>query len=346
MRIDGHPIGTNSATFIVAELSANHRQDFDHAVRLVEAAKHAGADAVKLQTYRPDTLTIRCDRPEFRIDGGTPWDGRTLWDLYAEAAMPWHWQPKLQQVARRLGLVFFSTAFDPSAVDFLEQMNVPAYKIASFELVDLPLLRRVARTGKPIILSTGLATLAEIQEAVATIRAAGDSPLALLKCTSAYPAPAESMNLRTIPHLAKTFGLPVGLSDHTLEPAVPVAAVALGACIIEKHLTLSRADAAPDSPFSLQPDEFKQMVQAIRATDAALGSVAYGPGGQEACGRCFRRSLFAVQEIHAGEPFTTQNVRCIRPGHGLPPRHLEEILGQTAQQDIAQGTPLAPNHLT
>lgn len=345
MQIDGHAVGPSSATFIVAELSANHRRDFDRAVRLVHAAKQAGADAVKLQTYRPDTLTIRSHSPEFRIGGGTPWDGRTLWDLYAEAAMPWHWQPKLQQIAHELGLVFFSTAFDPSAVDFLEEMQVPAYKIASFELVDLPLLRRVARTGKPLILSTGLATLAEIEEAVATIRAAGGGQLALLKCTSAYPAPAEQMNLRTIPHLAETFGLPVGLSDHTLEPAVPVAAVALGACIIEKHFTLSRADGGPDGAFSLEPEEFRRMVQAVRTTDAALGTVRYGPGEQESSGRCFRRSLFAVKDIQAGERFTSKNVRCIRPGNGLHPRHLEETLGRPAQADIAQGTPLDQSHI-
>lgn len=345
LEIEGRSIGPGMPVYVIAELSANHNQDFDRAVRLLRAAKDAGADAVKLQTYTPDTITIRSDRPEFRIGGGTPWDDRMLYDLFAEAAMPWEWQPKLKQIAGELGLVLFSTPFDSTAVDFLEEMQVPAYKIASFELVDLPLLRRVGETGKPLILSTGTATLAEIDEAVRTIRSAGGRQLALLKCTSAYPATAGDMNLRAIPHLAEAFDVPVGLSDHTLEPAVPVAAVAVGACIIEKHLTLSRDRGGPDSAFSLEPDEFQQMVRAVRAAHAALGSVRYGAGKQEADCRRLRRSLFVVEDVRAGQRFTAQNVRSIRPGDGLHTRYLEKVLGRTARVDIARGTPLDWSHM-
>jgi N-acetylneuraminate synthase len=326
-------------------MSANHGRDFRRAVGIVEAAAAAGAHAVKLQTYTPESLTIDCQDPRFRIQG-TLWAGRTLYDLYAEAAMPWPWQPELKRVAERLGLVLFSTPFDARAVDFLEQMQVPAYKIASFELVDLPLLRRVAQTGRPILLSTGMATLAEIGEAVDTIHTAGGRQLALLKCTTAYPATAEQMNLRTIVHLAEAFRLPVGLSDHSLEPGVPPAAVACGACLIERHLTLSRDLPTPDSTFSLEPEEFRQMVRAVQAAHAALGAVHYGPTQQEAAGRRLRRSLFAVEEISAGEPFTAANVRAIRPADGLHPRHLETILGRTARIDIARGTPLDWNQVT
>jgi pseudaminic acid synthase len=253
--LDGRSIGPGCGVYIVAELSANHNRDYDRAVRLLHAAKHAGADAVKLQTYTPDTVTIRCDRPEFRITGGTIWDGRTLYDLYGEACMPWEWQPKLKAVAHGIGIQLFSTPLDHTAVDFLEKMDVPAYKVASFELVDLPLIAAIAQTGKPMIMSTGMATFAEIDEALQTAREAGNSQIALLKCLSAYPAPADEMNLATIPHLAEAFAVPVGLSDHTLAATVPIgaasiAAVALGACIIEKHLTLSRDEPSPDSPFS------------------------------------------------------------------------------------------------
>jgi pseudaminic acid synthase len=345
LRIAGRRIGPGWPPYVVAEMSANHGQDFRRAVRIVEAAAEAGADAVKLQTYTPESLTIDCGGPCFRIEG-TIWAGRTLWDLYAEAAMPWQWQPRLKQIAERLGLALFSTPFDSAAVDFLEEMQVPAYKIASFELVDLPLLRRVARTGRPIILSTGMATPAEIDEAVRTVRAAGGRQLALLKCTSAYPAPAGQMNLHTIRHLAAAFDVPVGLSDHTLEPAVPVAAVAAGACIIEKHLTLSRDQGGPDAAFSLSPDEFQQMVRAVRVAHAALGSVRCGPGQQEMAGRRLRRSLFAVEDIPAGAPLTTGNVRSIRPAGGLHTRYLEQILGRPARVDISRGTPLDWSHVS
>jgi pseudaminic acid synthase len=344
IQIAGRLIGRDQPPYVVAEMSANHGRDFQRAVKIIEAAAAAGADAVKLQTYSPEGLTIDCDHPRFKIQG-TIWAGRTLHDLYSESAMPWDWQPKLKRFADELHLTLFSSAFDAAAVDFLEQLQVPAYKIASFELVDLPLLRRVAQTGKPLIVSTGMATLAEISEAVATVHAAGGHQLALLRCTSAYPATAEQMDLRTIAHMAEAFGLPVGLSDHSLHPAVPPAAVACGACIIEKHLTLSRELPSPDSPFSLEPEEFRQMVSAVHAAHAALGAVRYGPTDQEVAGRRLRRSLFAVQNITAGEQFTPDNVRSIRPADGLHPRHLDEILGRTASTDIPRGTPLDWNHV-
>lgn len=340
IRIHDRPIGPGYPTYIIAELSANHNQDFDQAVRLVEAAKEAGADAVKLQTYTPDTLTINCHNPYFRIGAGTIWEGRNLYELYGEAYTPWEWQPKLMQAAQEVGIHLFSTPFDAIAVDFLEAMNVPAHKIASFEMVDLPLLRRVAATGKPIIMSTGMASLAEIEESVQAIRAVGDAPLALLKCTSAYPSPPEEINLRTIPHLAQAFGVPVGLSDHTLGIAVPTAAVAVGACIIEKHFTLSRATPGPDSAFSLEPHEFKAMVEAVRTAEKALGGVSYTVTPREQASRVFRRSLFVVKPVAAGEQFTVQNVRAIRPGYGLHTRHLDQVLGRYATMDIAEGTPL------
>jgi N-acetylneuraminate synthase len=336
-------VGGEHPAYIVAELSANHFQDFEAAVQIVHAAKQAGADAIKLQTYTPDTITMASDRPEFRIAGGTLWDGRNLHDLYGEAFTPWDWQPKLKQVANDLGLDLFSSPFDPSAVDFLEKMEVPAYKIASFELVDIPLIQQVARTGNPVIMSTGMASIEEIEEAVRAARAAGATQIALLKCTSAYPAPAEEMNLRTIPELARRFDVPVGLSDHTMGIAVPVAAVALGACIIEKHITLSRAVPGPDSAFSLEPQEFKAMVDAVRTTEKALGKVHFGVSDKEASSRIFRRSLFVVQNVKRGDLLTEENVRSIRPGHGLHTRHLSEVLGRHAACDIERGTPLRWN---
>lgn len=339
--IAGRPVGPGHPCYLIAELSANHGHDFDQAVKLVRAAKEAGADAVKLQTYTADTLTIPSDRPEFRIGGGTLWDGRTLHALYGEAYTPWDWQPKLKRLADELGLHLFSTPFDPTAVDFLEDMDVPAHKVASFEIVDLPLVERVAKTGKPIIMSTGMATLAEISDAVETVRKTGNEQLVLLKCTSAYPSPPAAMNLRTIPHLAEAFGVPAGLSDHTLGTAVPVAAVSLGACVIEKHMTLSRAVPGPDSAFSLEPHEFKQMADAVRVAEQALGSVHYGVTADDLKSRVFRRSLFVVADVKAGEQFTDANVRSIRPGYGLPPKFLPEVLGRTAARDLARGTPLS-----
>ncbi|MGA8617157.1 MAG: pseudaminic acid synthase [Candidatus Sulfotelmatobacter sp.] len=337
----GHrPVGAGFHTYVVAELSANHNRDYEQAVRIINAAKNAGADAVKLQTYTPDTMTISCDLEVFQIAGGTIWDGRNLHDLYGEAYTPWEWQPKLKKVAEDLGLDFFSSAFDSTAVDFLEKMGVPAHKVASFELLDIPLIQRMARTGKPLIMSTGMATLDEIEEAVRSARDAGASQIALLKCTSAYPAPAEQMNLRTIPEMAQRFGVPVGLSDHTMGIAVPVAAVALGACIVEKHLTLSRSTPGPDSAFSLEPHEFKAMVDAVRTAEKALGEVSFGASGEEEASKVFRRSLFVVEDVKQGEVFSPNNIRSIRPGHGLHPRHLAEVLGKRAAQEIKRGTPL------
>ncbi len=343
--INGRGIGADNPTYVIAEISANHNQDFEQAVMLVRAAKEAGADAVKLQTYTPDTLTIDCDNEYFHIGKGTIWEGRTLYDLYKEAYTPWEWQPKLKEVADDLQLHFFSTPFDFTAVDFLEEMDVPAYKIASFELIDLGLIRKVAATGKPVILSTGMATLSEIDEAVRAIRQAGGNQMALLKCTSAYPAPPEEANLRTIRHLADAFGVPTGLSDHTLGTAVPIAAVSLGAKVIEKHFTLSRSVPGPDSAFSLEPAEFGEMVRAIRIAERAVGEVHYRLTKREEASKVFRRSLFVVEDIKAGDILTPVNVRSIRPGYGLPPKHLADVLGQKAAVDIPRGTPLQWNHL-
>jgi N-acetylneuraminate synthase len=334
-------IGPGSAVYVVAELSANHNQNFDQAVKILRAAKDAGADAVKLQTYTADTITLRSDKECFRVSGGTLWDGRTLHDLYQEAFTPWEWQPKLKTIADELGMHLFSSAFDDTAVDFLEAMNVPVHKVASFELVDIGLIEKMARTGKPLMMSTGMATQDEISEAVDTAQNAGATQIALLKCTSAYPAPPEEANLLTIPEMARRFGCPVGLSDHTMGIALPVAAVALGASIIEKHLCLSRADGGPDSAFSLEPDEFKAMVDAVRTAEKALGKVQYGCSPREINSKRFRRSLFVVEDVRTGELFTKQNIRSIRPADGLPPHRLKEILGKRAAVDVQQGTPLS-----
>ena len=339
-KIGAREIGGSSPTYIIAEISANHCQEFDKAKQLVEVAKAAGADAVKVQTYTPETLTLKSSKEIFMHGEDSLWANQSLHSLYKRAYMPWEWQPRLKQVAYNLGLDFFSTAYDATAVDFLEELGVSVYKIASFELVDLPLLRRVAQTGKPIILSTGMATLAEIDEAVRTIHEAGKSKLALLKCTSAYPAPIEDVNLRTIPHLKETFKVPVGLSDHSIGIFVPVAAVALGACIVEKHLKLSEDQESPDSSFSIAPGEFKALVDAIRATEKALGEISYQIGEKEIESLKFRKSLFVVEDIEEGERFTEENIRSIRPSAGLHPRYLEVILGRNASRAISRGTPL------
>jgi N-acetylneuraminate synthase len=339
IKVGNRAIGGGHPAYVIAEVSANHHQKFDEAVKIIHAAKDAGTDAVKLQTYTADTITIACNRPEFRVEG-TIWNGRNLHDLYGEAYTPWDWQPRLKKIANDLGLDLFSSPFDATAVDFLEAMNVPAHKLASFELVDIPLIQKMARTGKLLIMSTGMSTVEEIEEAVQTARQAGATQIALLKCTSAYPALPEEMNLRTIPELSRRFGVPAGLSDHTMGIAVPVAAVALGACIIEKHLTLSRSEPGPDSAFSLEPHEFKAMVDAVRVTEKALGKVYFGCSAKEASSRVFRRSLFVVQDVKRGDLFTAENVRSIRPGHGLHTRHLAEVLGRHAACDIERGTPL------
>jgi pseudaminic acid synthase len=340
IEINGRRIGHGYPTYIIAEMSANHNQDFDQAVRIIEAAKESGADAVKLQTFTADTHTIQSEKEYFRVDNGTLWDGRTLYGLYREAYMPWEWQPKLKAIANKLGMDLFSTAVDSTSVDFLEEMDVPAHKISSFEITDLSLIEKMGRTGKPLLISTGMADLAEIDEAVRSAQKAGASQIALLKCNSAYPAPPEEMHLRTIPHLAEAFSVPVGISDHTLDIAVSVAAVCLGACIVERHLVLSREIHSLDSPFSLEPHEFQEMVEAVRITEKALGEVKYGVSEAESRNRIFRRSLFVVKDIKAGEHFSNKNVRSIRPAYGLHVRHLTDVIGRVATRDIERGTPV------
>lgn len=340
IRIGQREIGPDQPVYVIAEMSANHGQSFERALEIIHAAKASGADAIKLQTYTPDTITIPSNREEFRIGGGTLWDGRTLHDLYGEAYTPWEWQPRLKQAANDLGLDLFSSPFDPTAVDFLQGMNVPAYKLASCELVDIPLIQKMARTGKPLLMSTGMATIEEIEEAMQVARQAGAQEIALLKCTSAYPSPPEEMNLRTIPELSRRFDVPVGLSDHTAGFVVPVAAAALGACIIEKHFTLSRSEPGPDSAFSLEPSEFKAMVNALRTAEKALGQVHFGLSEKEKSSQIFRRSLYVVREVKRGEALNANNVRSIRPACGLHTRHLAEILGRRAARDIPAGTPL------
>jgi pseudaminic acid synthase len=339
--IAGRRIGPALPAYVIAELSANHNQSFDQAVRILHAARDAGADAVKLQTYTADTINLRSDKEFFRIKSGTLWDGRTLHELYQQAFTPWEWQPKLKEVADGIGMHLFSSAFDDSAVDFLEQMNVPAHKVASFELVDIGLIQKMALTGKPLIMSTGMASEDEIVEAVDAARAAGAGQIALLKCTSAYPASPQDANLRTIPAMAHRFGCPVGLSDHTMGVAVPVVAVALGANIIEKHLCLRRADGGPDAAFSLEPEEFRAMVDAVRTAEKSLGQVQFSAGPSESGGLKFRRSLFVVEDIKKGELFSNANVRSIRPSDGLHPRYLSQVLGKHAACDLEPGTPLS-----
>lgn len=338
------PFYNSGKTFVIAEMSANHGHDFDMAVRVIEAAKESGADAIKLQTYTADTLTIDCDNEYFRIEG-TPWDGRTLHALYEEAHTPWEWQPHLKMIADKLDIALFSTPFDSTAVDFLEELNVPIHKIASFENVDLPLIRKVASTGKPVIMSTGMASEVELEESVATFREAGGAHLTLLKCTSAYPAPPEEMNLLMIPYLRKKFDLPVGLSDHTLGSDSALAAVALGAPVIEKHFCLDRSIPGPDSAFSMEPTEFRAMVDSIRRVEKALGTVCFELTEKQQASVAFRRSLFVVENIREGERFTPRNVRSIRPGHGLHTRHLDDFIGKRARQDIDKGTPLSYDYI-
>jgi pseudaminic acid synthase len=340
LKIGKREIGAGRPVYIIAELSANHNGDLDQALALIAAAKAAGADAVKIQTYTPDTITIDCDNRYFRIGAGTIWEGKNLYKLYGEAYTPWEWHAELQRHAKKQKLDFFSTPFDSTAVDLLEELRVPAYKIASFEIVDIPLIRTIARTGKPIILSTGMASVVEIDEAVQAIREEGNHRIALLKCTSAYPALPEEMNLATIPDMAALFNVPVGLSDHSPGIAAPVAAVTLGACIVEKHFTLSRDTPGPDSAFSLEPDEFRAMVDAIRDTEKALGRVTYEVSAREKASRVFRRSLFIVQDVKKGATFTSENVRSIRPANGLPPKYLPDVLGKKAHRGLKRGTPL------
>lgn len=337
--VAGRPIGPDSPPYIVAELSANHNGDIESAFAIMAAAKEAGADAVKLQTYTADTITIDCDTQDFKIEGGL-WDGRTLYELYQEASTPWDWHEALFAKGRQLGITVFSAPFDATAVDLLEGLDAPAYKIASFELIDLPLIERVAATGEPMIMSTGMANIGEISEAVSAARDAGAEDLLLLHCISAYPTPPGECNLQTIAHLRDAFDCAVGLSDHTLGTAVSVAAIACGACLIEKHVTLARSDGGPDSAFSLEPSELVELVADTRTAWAACGTVNYGSTASEDGNRQFRRSLYIVENIAAGDTFTDGNVRSIRPGHGLAPKHLPLIIGKRARQDLKRGTPL------
>lgn len=327
--------------WIVAELSGNHNGDKGRALELIRRAADAGADAVKFQTYTADSLTIDADTDLFRIGAGTPWEDRRLYQLYEEAATPYEWHDDLFTVARACGLVPFSTPFDPAAVDFLEQYDPLVHKVASFELVDLALIRAAAATGRTLVMSTGMATESEIDDAVTAARAAGAGGVVLLRCNSAYPAPVDQMDLRTIADMRRRWDVPIGLSDHTLGTTVAITSVALGACMIEKHVTLARSDGGPDASFSLEPGELSDLVRAVREAESALGGVRYGPTPGETASQVFRRSLFVVADVAAGEQFTEGNVRAIRPGHGLAPKHLPEVLGRTAGSAVRRGTPLS-----
>lgn len=343
IKIGNKYVGSDAPTFIVAEVSANHLQDFDRAKAIIKAAADAGADAVKLQTYTADTITLDCDNDYFQITQGTIWDGTTLHKLYQEAYTPWEWQPELLKYANELGLECFSSPFDHTAVDFMEEMDMPAYKIASFEINDIPLIRKIARLGKPIIFATGIAYLEDIERALKVCKAEGNEQVILLKCTSQYPSPYESMNLKVIPNMAQVFDCMTGLSDHSMGCTVAVASVALGAKMVEKHLTLSRADGGPDAEFSMEPAEFKQMVDEIRIVEKALGKVTYELTEQQVRSREDGRSLFVVKDVKAGEALTEENVRSIRPNFGLHTMYYEEVIGKKAKVDIKKGTPLAWN---
>ncbi len=339
-------IGLDAPPFVIAEMSGNHNRSLERALAIVDAAADAGAHALKIQTYTADTMTLDCDRPEFRIDDPQSlWAGRSLHDLYDEAHTPWEWHAPIFDRARQRGLIPFSTPFDESAVDFLESLDVPCYKIASFEMTDLPLIRKVAATGKPMIISTGMAAIGEIEETLQAARAAGGKDLILLKCTSTYPALPTNTNLATIPHLRAWSNCEVGLSDHTMGIGAAVAAVALGATVIEKHFTLRRDDGGVDSAFSLEPDELAALVVESERAWQAMGRICYGSSEAERKSLAFRRSLYVVRDIAAGERFTQENIRAIRPGFGLPPKYLDHILGKQASRPLAKGTPLTWEHL-
>lgn len=340
IKIGNSFVGEGEKTYLVAEVSANHLQDYHRAEAIIKAAKNAGADAVKLQTYLPDTITLDCDNDYFQITQGTIWDGTTLHKLYETAYTPWEWQPKLMKLANELGMECFSSPFDETAVDFMEKMNMPAYKIASFEINDIPLIRRIAKIGKPVIIATGIAYLEDIERAVKVCREEGNEQVILLKCTSTYPSPYEDMNLKVIPNMAQVFDCITGLSDHSMGSTAAVTSVALGAKMIEKHLTLSRADGGPDAAFSMEPEEFKKMAQEVRIAEKALGRVTYELTEKQKKSREDGRSLFVVKDIKAGEIFTKENVRSIRPAFGLHTMYYEKILGQRAKTDLPKGTPL------
>ena len=343
--IGNFKLGEDERTFIIAEMSANHLQDYDRAVEIIKKAAWAGADAIKLQTYTPDTITIDCDNEYFQIKQGTIWDGTTLHKLYQTAYTPWEWQPKLKKIAEDEGLVFFSSPFDFTAIDFLEKMEAPAYKIASFEINDIPFIEYIASKRKPIIISTDIARMGDIQNALDACKRMGNENVALLKCTSSYPAPVEEANLKTIPNMKETFNVIAGLSDHTMGHAVSVGGVALGAKIIEKHMTLRRSEGGADSKFSMEPEEFKEMVDNIRIVEKALGKVTYDLSQKQTNSREHSRSLFIVQDMKQGEIFTEKNVKSIRPGFGLETKYIKDILGKTAKIDIKKGTPMSWNLL-
>lgn len=333
-------IGDNQPCYIIAEMSANHAGDIKRAIEIIHAAKASGADCIKLQTYTPDTITINCNNEFFRVEKGT-WQGENLYQLYQKAYTPWEWQGRLKEEADKVEIDFLSTPFDRTAVDFLESLGVDFYKIASFELVDIPLIKYVASKGKPIIMSTGMGSLGEIEEAVNTVKAQGNENLCLLKCSSAYPAVPEDMNLKTIQNLKETFGVPAGLSDHSLGSIGAVTAVALGANVIEKHFCISRTIENPDASFSMEPDEFKAMVKDIRTAEKAMGKVSYRLSEKEANNKIFRKSIFVISNIMQGETFNEENIRVIRPGHGLEPKYYEHVIGKKSVEDIERGTPLS-----
>lgn len=342
--IQGRLVGPASLPYVIAELSANHNGSLETALKIMDAAKLAGADAVKLQTYRPDTITLDVDRPEFRVTGGL-WDGRSLYELYEEAHMPWEWHKPLFEHAHKLGITIFSSPFDTTAVDLLESLDAPAYKVASLEIVDLPLIRYIASKGKPVIISTGLANETEIQEAVDAARSAGCQQLALLHCVSSYPAPSEEYNLRTIPDMREKYGTVVGLSDHTLDNTTAIASVAMGACIIEKHFTLNRNGGGPDDSFSLEPDDLTHLCRDAKTAWKALGQINYGRTASESANIQFRRSLYFVKSLAAGDTITEDAVKSVRPGFGLAPKHLPEIVGRKLKTNVRYGDPVTLDSL-
>ncbi len=337
--IDSRMIGIDHPPYVIAEMSANHNGSLETALRIIDEAHRAGADAVKLQTYRPDTITLDCDSEDFQIKGGL-WDGKTLYQLYQEAHMPWEWHQPLFEHARKIGITIFSSPFDNTAVDLLENLNAPAYKIASFEAVDLPLIKYVASTGKPMIISTGMADAEEIQEAIDAARSGGCKELAILHCVSGYPAPADDYNLRTIPDMIQRFGLVTGLSDHTLDNTTAITSIALGSAVIEKHFTLNRSNGGPDDSFSLEPLELVALCRGVRTAWEALGQVDYGRKSSEQGNAQFRRSLYFVRDLKAGSVITTDSVRSVRPGFGLPPKCLDEIVGRTVINDVRKNSPV------
>lgn len=345
LTIDGKKLSDKSDTYIIAEMSANHLHNLDRAKRIIDAAKECGADAIKLQTYRPDTITIDCRGPEFMATPGSPWENMNLFELYKEAYTPWEWHGELMDYAKKVGITCFSSPFDLTAIDFLEELNVPAYKIASFELNDIPLIKKAALTGKPIIMSTGIADMSDIELALRTCKKAGNDKVILLKCVSEYPTPYEEINLRTLTNMSETFDCVVGVSDHSFGSAVAVAGVALGARVIEKHLTLNRKDGGPDGTFSMEPQEFKNMVTDIRNVEKALGKVTYELTEKQKKSKGRSRSLYVVSDIKKGEIFTPDNMRSIRPGYGLHTKYYEDIIGKRASCDLKKGTAMKWNYV-